>query len=260
MRITRNDVARMAPSRNRAKSFLRLSQWILFGVAAASLAFAQPAITKVSKITTQQFQTITITGSGFGKQAPYTGDSEYISFEDTTAQPGWQGGYDGCLLGFCTTDTVTLIVNSWTNDKIVLGGFSGGWGGPPPYHYILNKGDTVQIAVFDAQTASGPAQVTVTVVGEATTTTLTSTPNPSTVGETVTFTATVSSSAGAPPDGETVSFMQGKTTLGTGTLSGGSASFTTSTLKKGTHSIVAVYGGDSEFAGSKSKPDKQVVQ
>jgi len=76
----------------------------------------------------------------------------------------------------------------------------------------------------------------------------------------VTFTATVSSSAGAPPDGETVSFVQGKTTLGTGTLSGGSATFTTSTLKTGTDSIVAVYGGDSNFTSSKSKPDKQVVQ
>ncbi len=257
MRITRIDVAGMAPSRNGAKSFLRLSQWVLFGVAAASLAFAQPEIKKVSTITTQQFQTITITGSGFGKQAPYTGDSNYISFLDTTAQPGWQGGYDGCLLGFCTTDTVTLIVNSWTNTKIVLGGFSGAWG---TLNYVLTKGDSVQVSVFDAQTASGPAQVTVTVNLEKTTTTLASTPNPSTVGEEVTFTATVSSSGGAPPDGETVSFVQGKTTLGTGTLSEGSASFTTSTLKKGTDSIVAVYGGDSEFATSKSKPVKQVVQ
>lgn len=255
MRITRIDVARMAPSRIAAKSFLRLSQLVLFGVAAASLAFAQPQIKKVSTITTQQFQTITIMGSGFGKQAPYTGDSNYISLLDTTA--GWQGGYDGCLLGFCTTDTVTLIVNSWTNTKIVLGGFSGAWG---TLNYVLTKGDSVQVSVFDAQTASGPAQVTVTVNGEKTTTTLASTPNPSTVGEEVTFTATVSSSAGAPPDGETVSFVQGKTTLGTGTLSGGSATFTTSTLKKGTHSIVAVYGADSEFATSKSKPVKQVVQ
>jgi len=257
MRVVRTDINRTAPSTNGAKSFLRLSQVVLFAVAAASLAFAQPQIKKVSGITTQQFQTITITGSGFGTQAPYTGDSDYISVWDRTPDPGFQAGYDGCLMGFCTTDTVTLIVNSWTNTKIVLGGFSGQWG---MFGYVLNKGDSVQIDVFDAQTSAGPAQVTVTVAGEKTTTTLNSTPNPSTVGEEVTFTATVSSSAGAPPDGETVSFMQGKTTLGTGTLSGGSANFNTSTLKKGTDSITAVYGGDSEFASSKSKPDKQVVQ
>ena len=82
----------------------------------------------------------------------------------------------------------------------------------------------------------------------ATTTTLSSSPNPSTYGQAVTFTAVVTSSAGAPPDGETVSFMKGTTVLGTGTLSGGSASFTTSTLPVGTNYIKAVYGGDSNFA------------
>ena len=93
----------------------------------------------------------------------------------------------------------------------------------------------------------------------ATTTALTSSPNPSTYGQAVTFTAAVTSKLGAPPDGETVSFMKGTTVLGTGTLSGGSASFTTSTLKVGTNAIKAVYGGDSNFAGSTSKTVSQVV-
>ena len=90
----------------------------------------------------------------------------------------------------------------------------------------------------------------------ATTTTLSSSPNPSTYGEAVTFTAVVTP---APPDGETVSFMKGTTVLGTGTLSGGSASFATSTLKVGTNAINAVYGGDSNFASSKSKAVSQLV-
>jgi Bacterial Ig-like domain (group 3) len=47
--------------------------------------------------------------------------------------------------------------------------------------------------------------------------------------------------------------------LGTGTLSGGSAGFTTSTLNAGTNSVTAVYGGDSNFVGSKSKALSQVV-
>jgi hypothetical protein len=93
-----------------------------------------------------------------------------------------------------------------------------------------------------------------------TTTVLSSAPNPSTYGEAVTFTAIVTSNIGAPPDGETVSFMKGKTVLGTGILSGGSTGFTTSTLKVGTTSVTAVYGGDSNFAGSTSKPVKQVVE
>jgi hypothetical protein len=93
----------------------------------------------------------------------------------------------------------------------------------------------------------------------ATTIVLSSSPNPSTYGEAVVFTAAVTSALGAPPDGEIITFMKGKTVLGTGTLSGGSASFTISTLKVGTHSITAVYGGDSNFSGSTSKAVKQVV-
>ena len=93
----------------------------------------------------------------------------------------------------------------------------------------------------------------------ATTTTLTSSPNPSTHGQAVTFTATVTSSGGAPPNGETVTFKKGTALLGTGTLSGGSASLPTSTLPVGTSYIKAVYGGDSNFAGSMSKVLKQVV-
>jgi hypothetical protein len=93
-----------------------------------------------------------------------------------------------------------------------------------------------------------------------TTTKLSSSLNPSTYGQAVTFSAVVTSSAGAPPDGETIAFMRGGTKrLGTGSLSGGSASFTTSALPAGTDTIKAVYGGDSNFTGSTSKTVSQVV-
>ena len=75
-----------------------------------------------------------------------------------------------------------------------------------------------------------------------TTMTLTSSLNPSTHGQAVTFTAVVTSSTGAPPDGETVSFFLKSKVLGTGLLSGGSASFIASKLPVGTDSITAVYG------------------
>src|SRR5208337_2343958 len=115
----------------------------------------------------------------------------------------------------------------------------------------------------DFQTTPGAFQTTYGGGGEdafvtklqmlaATTTTLTSAPNPSTYGQAVTFTAVVTSALGAPPNGETVTFMQGKNVLGTGALSGGSASFTTSMLARGTDTVKAVYAGDSNFAGSTS--------
>jgi hypothetical protein len=75
----------------------------------------------------------------------------------------------------------------------------------------------------------------------------------------VTFTAVVSSKSGSPPNGETVTFMKGTKVLGTGTLSGGSASFTTSTLPVSTDYIKAVYSGDSNYAASTSKAVSQVV-
>jgi hypothetical protein len=85
--------------------------------------------------------------------------------------------------------------------------------------------------------------------------TLSSSLNPSTYGQEVTLTAVVN----GPPDGEAVTFKQGTTVLGTGTLSGGSASFTIPALKVGTDAITAVYSGDSNFTGSTSKAVKQVV-
>ncbi|HMF36072.1 MAG TPA: Ig-like domain repeat protein, partial [Isosphaeraceae bacterium] len=64
--------------------------------------------------------------------------------------------------------------------------------------------------------------------------------------QSVTFTATVSvNSPGAGTPTGTVTFKDGATVLGTGTLSGGVATFTRSTpLSAGAHHITAVYGGD----------------
>ncbi len=81
-----------------------------------------------------------------------------------------------------------------------------------------------------------------------TTTTISSSLNPSIYGQAVTFTAKVNP---APQNGEIITFTQGPNTLGTGTLSGGSASFTISTLTTGgTDTIKARYAGDSTLSSS----------
>ncbi len=82
--------------------------------------------------------------------------------------------------------------------------------------------------------------------------TLTSSQNPSQGGQAVTFTATVSAAAPASgiPTG-TVTFTDNGTTLGTEPLnSGGVATFTTSQLTVGSHTIQASYNGDSYFCCS----------
>lgn len=97
------------------------------------------------------------------------------------------------------------------------------------------------------------------IVLAGTTATLTSSANPSLYGQPVTFTATVSSGIGAPPDGEIVTFKKAGIVLGTGTFSGGSAAFTISTLPVGTGDVTAIYGGDTQLGASTSKVLKQVV-
>ena len=80
------------------------------------------------------------------------------------------------------------------------------------------------------------------------------------IGQTETFTATVAVVApGAGPPTGGVTFLDGTTTLGTQSISGGTASFQSSTLALGTHSITVVYSGDSNFAGAASSPSELTI-
>jgi len=91
------------------------------------------------------------------------------------------------------------------------------------------------------------------------TVTVTSSANPAVAGEPITFTATVTSLAGAPPDGETMEFMLAGKTMGSATLSNGVAQFTTSTIPAGTYLVAATYQGDDNYLASTSASLKQVV-
>ena len=106
--------------------------------------------------------------------------------------------------------------------------------------------------------AASNSSTTLTVTSSASATGLTSSVNPSNFGESVTFAASVSASSGTPTG--TVIFKDGSTNLGSGTLSSGKTSFTTSTLAVGGHSIEAVYGGDQNFASSTSSVLTQMVK
>ncbi len=118
---------------------------------------------------------------------------------------------------------------------------------------------TNPITVTAINTATGgtltspPTQVTVAKVGV--TVTLASSVNPSNPGQSVTFAATV-------PAGATgsITFLDGATVLGIGTINpAGIATFTTSTLAIGSHSVTASYGGDSAYNSSVSAVLTQVV-
>ncbi len=85
--------------------------------------------------------------------------------------------------------------------------------------------------------------------GVNSTTTLTSSTNPSVFGQSVTFTATVNGADSGTLTG-TVTFNDNGTSIGTGSVTGGLATFTTTTLTVATHTITAVYGGDNDYFAS----------
>ncbi|HEX4155828.1 MAG TPA: Ig-like domain repeat protein [Acidobacteriaceae bacterium] len=114
----------------------------------------------------------------------------------------------------------------------------------------------------DAVSSSSP--LTETVAQIATVTTLSSDANPLSAGGTLHLTATVALAPGAAADGGltgSVTFTDGITTLGTVAVDGsGHATFDVSTLTVGSHTMVASYGGATNYATSSSTALTQVVQ
>ncbi len=98
--------------------------------------------------------------------------------------------------------------------------------------------------------SSSPALVQ-TVNALISSTALSSSLNPSTAGQAVTFTANVASTSSGTPTGS-VQFLDGTTVLANSTLATGIASLTTNVLSTGSHSMTATYSGDSTYSGSTS--------
>ena len=115
-------------------------------------------------------------------------------------------------------------------------------------------------AVGSSATGTETAKITgtgtITVVPNATTTTVASSLNPAGVGASVTFTSTV---IGNAPGGN-VTFYAGATSLGTSALNGSfQASITINTLAVGTYTITASYAGNSTNAASTSAVMSQTI-
>lgn len=101
---------------------------------------------------------------------------------------------------------------------------------------------------FATSTTTGP--VTVDVAEAATTVTVASASAQSVVGQTVVFTASIASSV--PGATGTIQFDDNGTLIGSGAVSGGQATFQTSSLALGAHPITAIYEGDDNFVGGSS--------
>jgi hypothetical protein len=122
---------------------------------------------------------------------------------------------------------------------------------------------TLVVAANQAGNSDYTAAPTITqsiVVNQATPSIgLKSSANPVALGKSVTFTATLTG-AGVKPTGK-VTFLDGATTLGTGTLNAsGVATYTTSALAVGPHSITASYPGDSNYVAVTSAAISEAVK
>jgi len=116
----------------------------------------------------------------------------------------------------------------------------------------VNQGGNTNYSAAPELTAN------VTAFKNSSSTALTSSTNPSSYNQSVTFTANVSGRPGTATGN--VTFMEGSTVLAANvTMSGGKATFTTSTFAVASHAITAFYNGDANYNRSTSSALSQTV-
>ena len=166
------------------------------------------------------------------------------------------------VFGNPVTVTATVPPGVTGTVTITSGGTTLGTGTVGPTNTVsvttssLPVGTDPIVATYSGDTNNNPATGTInqTVAKTLPTVTLTSSSNPSTTNQPVTFTATVPTGATG-----TVTFLDGTTIIGAGTINNGVATFTTSTLPIGNDPITASYPGDANNSASTSFPINQIV-
>ncbi|OLE78178.1 MAG: hypothetical protein AUG06_11440 [Actinobacteria bacterium 13_1_20CM_2_65_11] len=209
----------------------------------------------VSKADTTTAHTSAVNPTRFGQSTTFTATVSVVSPGTTAVAPptGTMTFYDGSAsLGTGTLSTTGgATTATFSTYKLVVGSHS---------ITVSYNGD----GNFNVSTS---APMTQSVLKADTTTTLASSVNPTRFGQSTTFTATVSvvapgTIAVASPTGM-VTFYDGSTSIGSGTLStsGGvtTASVSTNGLGVGSHSITAGYAGDGNFNISSSAVVTQSV-
>jgi uncharacterized repeat protein (TIGR01451 family) len=240
-----------------AQAPLNASGVVSFGT--SSLALGNHTVTAVyasdtnfaasSGNTVQQVQNLNATATTASSSPNPSVTGQSVTFTSTTTSSG------SVPAGKVTfTEGATVWASNVTVDGSGNASFS---------TTALGPGSHTITATFTGATgwanSSGNAAPQV-VNQDGTTTTVTSSLNPSVHKQAVTFTATVVAKApGTGTPTGTVTFKDGTRTLGSVSLSAGQASFTTSTLSKGTDQITAVYGGSSSFLASTSPVLVQTV-
>ena len=205
--------------------------------------------------------------------AAYSGDIDYAASSSTAITQTVNqvatsivvvGSPNPSILGQSVTFTATLSASAATgsveffDNGVSLGSGTVSTGSATLSTAGLAVGDHPITATYGGDATylgSTSAALTQTVNKVPTTTLVLSNPNPSVLGQSVTFAASVAPAAATG----TVEFFDGAASLGTAPLSGGTAAVSTATLVVGLHTITAVYSGDATHATSTSAGYTQTV-
>ena len=204
-------------------------------------------------------QDATVTGYPIVDMGPY----EYVGNQESgpttiLLTPAWYEPYGQTELPLTAqlispngtpTGKVTFYVNGASIGTATIDGNGVATINTPP----LALGQTALLATYSGQGDFAPAvsvEVLIFVQPDNATLTLTSAPNPSALGSPVTFTATIVSTSNGMPAGD-IQFTDNGNPLGTATLDAdGVATFITSSLTVGSHTIVATYPGGVNWGGA----------
>ena len=208
----------------------------------------QPAVTVVLNCGTRCSST-SLTSSAptsvFNQPVTFTATVSAVSSHATSTPTG----------SVVFQDSSTIPPTNLATANLVSGTASFGSSG-------LARGDHAIIASYQGDQNFTPSTSTVlsqTVRRASTSTSISSSPNPSNSGQSVTFTAVVAPATSGVPTGNVVFADNGAQSASVPLDATGSASYSTSSLTTGTHSITWSYGGDGNFIASTSTMLTQIV-
>jgi hypothetical protein len=117
----------------------------------------------------------------------------------------------------------------------------------------ISPGTVTAVYSGDGNFTGSTSLATSTFSPATSTLSLGSSANPSTLGQSVTFTASVTTGGGSSGSATgSVQFLDGTKLLGSASLSGGQAAYAIATLAGGSHTIIAQYSGDSIFPAAQA--------
>jgi hypothetical protein len=215
-------------------------------VASGAVSYTFPAYSATVFVFTSKSTTATATTTSLSASATQVTFGQSVTFTSTVAPTSGSGMPTGNVNFFDgTTQIASGVLDAsgmtmFRSSSLAVGAHS---------VTAVYAGDTN----FSAST-SGVASIMIVAAAKTNTLTAVSTSAIQAIsGQSVIFSAVVMPSSGSGTPTGSVTFLDGTTSIGAATLSGGAGSVSSSMLAVGTHTITAMYSGDANFSGSTSR-------